>query len=254
MDATGYMFVTTSNKDRIPLAVVSIGTMMRQVSNGDFRIQWYGDGYEPLLHYLSLIAAATKNKVTLNRIPDTMSVAHSKTNLFVPRDLTHFVNLDDDLLLHPVTAFYLNRMRNADVATVGVVDPVNVRQFADWDDTVYLNLASYHAAGKELSKAKHHYFRTSVTIKYNWISQFYVLSADAYRDRRLWDPIHQKFAQKGVRGYDILLESLLPQFGYEIQYTTGVEALHLGLENGFLNDKWTSKNEVVDTVVKHVQA
>lgn len=249
MDAAGWMFVTTSNKDRIPLAVTSIGGMMRQVSRGDFRIQWYGDGYEPLLHYLSLIAAGTGNSVTLNVIPDTLSVACSKKALTPKPGFTHFVNLDDDLLLHPHTAFYFNRMRNADVATVGVVDPVNVRGYEDWDRSQYLSLAHYLSNGKEMSKAKHHYFMTQGTVVYSWISQLYFLSEKAYWDMDLWQPILDKFQKKGVRGYDILLEKLLNEHEYQIQYTFGVEALHLGLEAGFMNSKWVEQDPIVKTVV-----
>lgn len=253
------VILTTSCLAREKHLVATLGAAMASVTQADFVVQHYGEMSTTTHSLLKVLAEGTSNHLTVNSIAEDVPVAHTKVNFTVRRGdasrlftveapPTQFINLDDDLLV-PESAWLAFAQHRDSVFTVGVVDANGSRGYSDYDNSYYWGLTDY-LSNHELSKAKHHRFRTQGLIQnYNWLSQLYALPAYVYADPSIWSVILQEFTVRGVRGYDIMLEQLLGQAGHSITLGLGREATHFGLETPFQGGNWTAQHPVVAEAV-----
>lgn len=249
----GTVFLTTTYSGRLPLLISTLAGVMNLVKYAEFVIRWYDDDVRGLLqakHVLGMIGRATNNVVTFTECPATHSVARTKVNIGNQTDLRWFVNLDDDLVVSKKSLQMLSLWKSHfRVLSIGVMDGDNSRGFVDYDETAYASyeeFCSVHPPGK----AKHHCFQEVDLIpNYKWISQLYCLSASVYTDEYLWQPILEQFQEKGVRGYDIVLENELASRGTNIGLIVGCEAIHVGLEDGYLGGPWMKADTITGSVV-----
>ncbi len=258
LDFTNYVFLTTTYSGRVPLAIATLSSVMQNVQNAKFVVQWCDDRgptFDYLQKMLGMIAYGTGNVVELNdclvnHLSKPMSVAHTKTSFEFPRHATHFVNLDDDLLITQRSLELLLGLRDIPVVTIGVMDAINARGFADYDETRYQSMEHF-LANHPPGKAKHHYFaNVDILPDQKWISQLYCLNREVYLDVATWDDIYTRFAEKGVRGYDICLENNLASRNIQINLIVGCEALHIGLEHAYIGGPWKSADSIATTVVE----
>jgi hypothetical protein len=229
---------------------------MNSVVNGEFQVQWYDDqtstnlvAYSYAKDMLLRIARATGNMVCIVPINEALSVAHSKK---ISLKRNYFVNLDDDLIISPRSLERLLESTQkgiADVITIGVMDADNSRGFKDFDEVRYTSMEHFlqhHPPGK----AKHHYFANEFTFhNQKWISQLYCMTQEVYQDMIIWRPVLDKFTQRGIRGYDIVLENQLAASKYSIALHSGNEAIHIGLEEPYIGGQWTGTDSIATTVV-----
>lgn len=254
LDYSGYVFITSSYNGRTPLLISTLSNVMTRVKGAHFAIQWLEPEWPTYVaSMIGMMADQTGNTFALSVLGET-SVALSKrpdalAALPDPKFVaTHFVNLDDDLLVTEKSLQVLLSLRSTPVVSIGVQDANNSRGFADYDTVKYESYAAFkavHAPGK----AKHHMFKhVSVISGYSCISQLWCLSIEAYIDPTIWGPVEQQFSVKGIRGYDILLEQLLAA-KYPIELIVGCEALHMGLEHSYIGGPWTGAADITKQVV-----
>lgn len=247
----GYTFLTTTYSGRIPLCIATIAGVMSKVKGAEFVIMWCDepDSSRYLQHMLQMIATATGNELTFCQAGSDTSVAHTKRAFTPSTKMTHFINLDDDLLVTERSLTFLKGLPSVPVVTIGVVDADGSRGFEDYDNYKYPSYAAFlefHSPGK----AKHHSFAYSGALReYGWISQLYCMTRETYENLAVWDTIYDRFKQKGVRGYDIVLENNLQALGIKSTLIFGCEALHIGLEHAYLGGPWTGADDITKTVV-----
>lgn len=249
MNFKGIILLTTTHAARSNMLTASLATAMANVREATFIVMHYGRMDPAVRKTLCIMAEGTDNNVLVNEIDENISVANTK-RLFraypYPSDWRLWVNLDDDVITHYNTWDAICKRSWAhDVHTVGVVDANNARNYVDFDRVRYLNYAAYIAAGMPEDKAKVHYFKSVVTIPYKWLSNLYAMHREVLEADRVWLPIEEQFAVKGIRGYDIALEKRLTDLCFSIGYTTGCEATHIGMEESYLNSNWKGVDNVV---------
>lgn len=256
IDYKGYLFITSTYAGRLPLSIATISNVMTRVTGAHFAIQWL-DAADPsyIEFMLGMVAKQTGNEISVGFCGPEMSVCNSKrpenfSKLANQYDATHFINLDDDLMVTEQSLKILRGLHNIPVVSIGVQDGSNARGFADYDETKYdsyLDFCLVHPPGK----AKHHMFKhASVITGYKWISQLWCLDRVLYFDDfSIWDLVCTQFSEKGIRGYDIVLENELASAGYDINLIVGCEALHIGLEHGYIGGPWTGAAPITKTVV-----
>jgi hypothetical protein len=255
IDYDGYVFLTTTYEGRLPLLIATLSNVMTRVKGALFQVRWYeGNSVETedkriyAQVMLNMIAESTGNYLSIDTIED-ISVAQSKHVQLHP-SITHFINLDDDLIVSEQSLRILRGLHKSEVVTIGVVDPINVRGFKDFDTIKYEGIAEFTAV-HPLGKAKHHSFKyASVIHGYKWISQLYCMRREIYDYGLLWNPVLAKFQQKGIRGYDIALENRMTELGITADLIVGCEALHIGLEHDYIGGPWTGAAAITKTVVE----
>lgn len=254
IDYKGYLFITSTYAGRLPLSIATITNVMTRVTGAHFAIQWLDVANPSYIEFmLGMVARNTGNEVSIGFCGPDMSVACSKrpenlSAIACGYDATHFINLDDDLMVTEQSLKILRGLHNIPVVSIGVQDGSNARGFADYDETKYdsyLDFCEVHPPGK----AKHHMFKhASVITGYKWISQLWCLDVSSFHNWEIWDKVCDQFQEKGIRGYDILLENELAAV-YDINLIVGCEALHIGLEHAYLGGPWTGAAPITKTVV-----
>lgn len=248
------LFNTATQNGRETALVATLSSIMANIKGARFLVQFTdGDSLgnrNQAITYLDWIASASGNIVEFEAVKSSVPIIHTKKNKAVKDrmdalgSIGYYVNLDDDLIVPYQAVLHLRSMMDDvhDVITLGTVDCSNSRNYSDWDLNEYLDYQVVEHA-KGLGKAKHHFVRRDeIVLRYQWISQLYALSSKVWSDAEIWDPILEKFQTKGIRGADIMLESLLRK-KYEIIFCAGVESLHFGMETPYYSNQWSSLDE-----------
>lgn len=256
------LFCTTTCAARTLALMATLSNAMASVTDAWFKVVFTDvldeDEEYKVTHYLELIAKQSGNQIEFHCRPG-LSVAKSKKlpDFAADQDFLWFINLDDDLhttyelwnQLYYELDGYKDEYSGVDgIFTVGVVDADNSRGYDDYDDHEYESVADYLLSGKEESKLKHHFITEIECVDTQWLSQLYVLPRKAWEDAEVWDPILERFAEKGKRGYDIMLEEQLCD-RYPMYHITGIEAIHFGLEHGYIGGNWNVADKVALNVV-----
>lgn len=235
------VFLTTTCMERTNMLFATLSSVMNAVEGALFVIQHYGPWPKDKEDALHTLAYVTKNRLSLLKLDESVSVARSKFATKLPDHMEWFINLDDDLIVPSHAWGYLEMAGNlTDVVTFGVVDANNSRgPYPDYTREVFADLDAYIAKGYQLEKAKHHFFAYPFILPGQWLTQLYAMKANLFHHRDLWDPILVTFDKRGVRGYDVMLEKRLTDFGLDITLVAGCEAHHIGVEHSFIGGNWT---------------
>jgi hypothetical protein len=259
---TMILFLTTTCKERVSAMTMTISRAIEEVRKSCVKketahfVLAYTDGYFPFkeLSWLEILASDPRYSVKIQISwlnAEGMSVAQTKKHSDLEKiEWDSFVNLDDDLWIHPrVIQFIMSGYSNSEfnqVRTFGCWDPKNIRNYSDWDSTVYPSLLEFRKVHHNKHAKVHLFKKEEADWDYQWLSQLYQMSYQTWRDPAIWKPVLKKFNKPGIRGYDIELEKQVIKQGYKIVYVTGCESIHFGLEEGYLGSKWIASDQVVN--------
>lgn len=246
IDMTGVVALTTTYPKRQPLLLTTLGCAMASTQNMEYCVCHYGELDESTKRYLSIFAEGTNNLVTYTAVDDQASVASTKRSFNHRTSFTRFINLDDDLLTNlEIWSAFKRNQGSSEVLIVGVVDANGSRGYTDYDNKVYDYYGDVVAAHGE-AKASSHFIHCRGLIKgYRWLSQLYCISFPVWSNQALWLPIEEAFKQRGLRGYDVMLEDRMYELGIRIDFLTGIEAIHVGLEDPFIGGNWSTAHTLV---------
>jgi hypothetical protein len=223
------LFLTTTHPKRSAMQHAVISRAMGFAAGNEFVIQHYGDIDEMPLR---AFAEYTGNLIQFNRQPNDRSVCHTKRAFTPIASHARWLNFDDDIFLNKEA--YTNHAGHTDCLSTGVVDRTNGRGYAAW------TLESFTQDTFPYDDSLAGYFRfadqrTLPGLK----TQLYSLPMSSLGDA-IWKPVEDVYHQHGVRGYDIALFNSYrtAASAYRLSHITGMESMHLGTENTFLNEDW----------------